>query len=297
MALFLISLLHQELLLGGKTSNDIFIMISAWFLADRKCEGFVDKSVVKLFIKTTIFSIGGYGVYCLFIGKFDFGSFITSVQWVNSSYGFIVVYLFLFLLYPLLNKLISCAQERILQRICLIGLVFITLFRGPYNTYFTFIFIYLMISYIKKYKFTYIKKEWCVYSFVVCSIVIKLIQVVCQLYFPSGMTSMLDEECDILVLINALSVFIFVAKSEPFYNNIVNFIAKGMITVYLIHENSWLRFYIWSFFRCEAFYDSNYMIIHNIFCSCVIMILGVIIGFVYDIVEYSIIKKISEKIK
>lgn len=261
-------------------------MISAWFLFRKKSEALIDKSLLRLVFKTTIFSVSGYGIYCLVNKTFNLGTFVSSVGWVHSNYGFIFVYVIVALVHPLLNELANLISELTLKRICFIGFVFVEIFKGAYNVHFTFIIIYLTIAYIKKYKIDQIKKEWCIWSFIICSTTVKAIQIVCQIYAPEQMAFTLDEESDIFVLCNALSIFIFVAKSSPFYNRGINFIAKGMVTVYLIHENSWLRFGIWKFFQCESFYASSFMIIHGIACSCVIMVLGVVIGCVYDHIEY-----------
>lgn len=149
-----------------------------------------------------------------------------------------------------MNKVIDNISERALKQIYFSLLLWITIFKGMINVpcVFSFSLIYFTIAYIKRHMFSQIKKEWCIYSFIICSIIIKLFEFICQVYCPSGVVYLIDEGSDIFVLINALNVFLFVTKCSPFYNNVINFIAKGMITVYLLHENFLLRPYIWSLF-------------------------------------------------
>lgn len=236
---------------GGKTSNDIFIMISSWFLIDKRKHNVIDKSIKDLVMRTAFFSFVLCVISNIVAGTLGIETIFSVFEWIiyGHGYGFIVEYILLVALYPLLNIAIENMSEILLGRMCFWGYVSLMVFRRAYNipTVFTFILIYFAVAYIKKYKLCLIRQHWCVIIFFAGSIFVKLCQSVSQLLGSDNLVYLIDEECDIFVLINALSVFLFCVKMKPFYNRIVNLMAKDIIVVYLLHENIYLRSYIWDF--------------------------------------------------
>lgn len=278
---------------GGKTSNLIFVMISAWFLSDREELHSINNKTILLVIRCMVFSIGGYlasvliSGECISIGML-YKSFATSI----SGYGFLMCYILMLTVAPVLNIILNKMSKEILETLIFSALVFTLLSKLAYDVQAIVIFteIYLLIGYIKKYAINEINRKTIVVIGIINMLCIIFAEVTGFILNVENPVFMIDNENDITVIVNALFFFLLVVKLPDIYIDNINFVSSGIIYVYLIHENSWIRPLLWEKLKAPLFYNSPFMIIHCLLCSLIVMIVGLTIGMIYGIFENHVVK-------
>ena len=107
----------QVISIGGKIGVNCYVLITGFYLS--KSEGTNVKSLIKLFMETTIFSIVIY--WCLvFRGEeiIDKGSIIVySIPIMYDVWWFASTYFVLVIISPILNSFINNSGEKILRKI------------------------------------------------------------------------------------------------------------------------------------------------------------------------------------
>lgn len=69
----------------------------------------------------------------------------------------------------------------------------------------------------------------------------------------------------IFILIAAVELFLAFTKMKPFYSKTVNTIAASTLGVYLIHENIFMRPFLWQkVFKNAEMFNSDYLFLHGI---------------------------------
>ena len=114
----------QVISIGGKIGVNCYVLITGFYLS--KSEGTNVKSLIKLFMETTIFSIVIY--WCLvFRGEeiIDKGSIIVySIPIMYDVWWFASTYFVLVIISPILNSFINNSVEKILRKILISNSVF-----------------------------------------------------------------------------------------------------------------------------------------------------------------------------
>ncbi|MBR6001379.1 MAG: acyltransferase family protein [Bacteroidales bacterium] len=218
-----------------------FIIISGWFG-----------------IKPTWKKFGAFIFQCWFfaIGLFIAGLFVKGMSdglspagglqaaLLLSDYWFIIAYLFLFLMAPVLNSFVDNSTGKQLGTVIILFFVFEFLF-GWVNdsavfvyghTPITFIGPYLLGKYMRKYEpaFTKLNKltDLCIFlTLSLLNAVIAMIAVrkgVLAIRFFSDTTP--------LIVLSAVFFFLFFSKLS-FSSKAVNYIAQSVFAVYLLHCN------------------------------------------------------------
>jgi uncharacterized membrane protein len=65
------------------------------------------------------------------------------------------------------------------------------------------------------------------------------------------------------ILASSVELFIGFAKMKPIYNKALNKLASATLGVYLIHENSYVKPYLWNtLLKNSQMYESRFLIVH-----------------------------------
>lgn len=143
-----------------------------------------------------------------------------------------------------------------------------------------FIFIYFVAAYIRLYgsdNFLSSKKATLIGSITSLSIVVILCFGAVNPYIYHGMLALCDLNSP-LVIISALFIFSFF-KNIHWTNRLINYLAGSMFGVYLIHEDSFIRPFIWQSLissKLLATSPLNYLLLgigfsFLVFASCIII--------------------------
>lgn len=293
---YIIDLLY----LGGKLGVNCFILISGYFMIN---SNFTLKKLLKLLGEVWFYSIG---IFILFI------TILTPVNPINFSdikktflpvtyslYWFITIYVILMILSPYINKFINTIDkityQKLIAFLVIIWSVIPTLISGyikTFNDLGWFITLYLIAGYIRKYaNFPKInvKKHFIVANVFIFMLILSSI---CFNFFgyKLGVSGLLSKSryfaknYSIILVIIAVELFIGFVASKERKSKFINVVSSATLGVYLIHDNLFIRPYLWKkIFKSELMYSSKYLIIHAIFTIITVYIICTIIDLIRQI--------------
>ena len=258
----------------GILGVDLFLIISAWFLVDQE---FRISKVISI-VWTTFTWVSAYlilSVLYVVYNTWDVSAAVLDVvDWMHRgllkpfwayTYWFVTAYFFMLLMTPLLNKVIHSASEESLRKTLLI-LLFIPIYAqfgtGVIGDIIYFGYVYLLVGYIKRYGISILEKFAKPGYIIALSAAIVGAKMI--MYLPETTWSAVLKEVmkhsfgalyrhSVVLLVDALLIFLWVIKLKPRCNRLVNKIASCTFGVYLFHGNYIASFPIvgiWAYNRC-----------------------------------------------
>lgn len=281
--------------LGGKVGVNIFIIVSSFYLIDKK---YSFEKLLKL-----IFSVKFYAIFFLFIGvivkvRINVIAVLESIfPIIYQLYWFISGYIILYAISPILNISLESLNKEKLKILVVISLIiysFINVFLGAtlfFSSIIWFIILYIITYYIKIYinlnsfnsnKIIVVSllSYVCIYlSVIIFDILGNRYMVLRQhmLYFA--------KENSIFTVISAFGFFLYFIKRKRFYSKIINYISSGTLAIYMIHENIFVRPIIYNFLiKNINIVDTKFCIFfyYNIGMVLVTFILCLLFGKIID---------------
>lgn len=252
------------ILLGswGILGVDLFLIISAWFLTGQK---FRSKKVLSLVVQVFMYVTAYTCLYIVYTYSHCHNIIATVEDFLKYEikdifqplwaeyYWFVTSYFFMLFASPFLNRLLSeLTRSQIKKVLCAFSFVLVY---AQYQTsvvcdVFYFLYVYLMIGYMKRYGCKLIDKfatyGWCG----VLILIVLLSEMV--LYYNQGTligtlssfiilkTISIGRHSIFLLLIGML-LFFCVLQEQPRYNRVVNNVATCTLGVYLFHEDHLLK--------------------------------------------------------
>lgn len=224
-------------------SVNVFVMISGWFGIRTTMKG-----MGKLMFQCAFFGCLVYfGSYIFGVGGLEF----FGVLYAITSYGhwFVVSYLFLMLLAPMINAYIKGVPRQTFERVLAAYLVFLVFYgyfpayrnmiAGGFSTM-MFIGLYLLARYVSIYR-----PKICVpsYCFIICIVCILLNSIIFIFLKKYGTGHQLLEFINPLNILAASTLTFGFVGLRISYNRWINFVGASVFALYLLH-NSNPRLYI-----------------------------------------------------
>lgn len=274
--------------MGGKIGVNIFILISGYFLIEKKdAQVFNFKRILKfwgqvffysvfLTIIVRITSIGEVGVKDLIKMLFP----ITFETW-----GFASTYFVLYLIYPFLNRLLHSINKGTYQKL-LVLLVVIWSIIPTFTTssyqgsdLLWFITLYCIAGYIKRFGFNckfqtkHYFGMWLVFSLFTYLTAVVFTLLGTKWPIVSSYALYFFGQNKITVLLASLSLFMTFATLNIKYNNVINIIASTTFSIYLIHDNKYIRFFLWrTVFRNASYANTLALIPYSILAVGIVFV-------------------------
>lgn len=239
---------------GGKTAINVFILITGYFMCTQQ---FQWTKVLYLYLQVKLYTIVIFFLF-LFGGResFALGNMLTAFLGVayNFPNGFIPAFIFLYILIPFLNKLISAMQERefrILIGILLWVFTIIPTFSLNYRYAYTpwYITVYLIGAYIRLYMPVWLESRnyclWLTFTMLVLSWASIVVIAVLGLNVPYYW--FVSDSNKILAIGTAIALFCLFRTINIGSNRVINAFSSVTFGVLLIHANSdAMRQWLWS---------------------------------------------------
>lgn len=234
---------------------NVYILISGWFGIHPKT-----KSIVNLLLQ--VFTYSALGLIVCFL--FDRTSFsrgtIAEILLIGKPYWFVVSYLLLYVLSPVLNSFIELSKSGDVKILLISFFSFEAIygfifgqggFGGGYSTM-SFIGLYLLARHLRinGSKILQLSKADCISRYIFISMIMTLL-VTTELYIL-GHVSIGDYMISYdnpLVIMSSLFLFLTFTQLQ-FRNNFVNFFGSSAFAVYLIHTNP----HIWPYYKNVVVY-------------------------------------------
>jgi surface polysaccharide O-acyltransferase-like enzyme len=263
----------QFLQIGGKIGVNIFVLISGYFLISS--EKVKTEKALKLWIQIFSYSIVIFIIFILTkTESFGIKSLIfncipiSSARWWFASTCFVM-----YLLFPYINKMLCSFDKKLYQRFLLL-LTFIwciiptfTTRNFESNNLLWFVYLYAISGYIRLYV-DIIKIKAKVSLLIAClTLILTFISAIFfdilglkYVAFANHSTYFYDmQKLPILIV----SVFMFVGflYIKIGYKRIINIISSATFGVYLIHDNNYIRPFLWKTLFVNASYQDSRLLI------------------------------------
>ena len=262
---------------------NLFIMITGYFLINSE-KVKIDK-IIKLWLQLFLYSVGIYIIFVIFnIYDFSIKSLIECCLPISfNQWWFASTYFVLYIFHPYINKFLKSLSKKEYKEFILLQIIIYSLLRLftlqeiQYNNLLIFIMIYSIAGYIRLYlddiKFnnkmfvslisiylmSFILSEiLCIYG---TNSVHKLGEIIVSLNSP-------------FIIVISVLIFILFKNINIKYNKSINLISSATFGVYLIHDNNYMRDYLWNtLFKYEVIMDKWYFMLYVIgFCLLVYII-------------------------
>lgn len=243
--------------MGGRLGVNVFVLISGYFLS--AAPAFRARRAVRLWAQVLCYSVLSFAVFTL-TGARPFGAKalikhlfpITFSQWWFAS-----AYFVLYLLSPFVNRLLNALDRR--RHALLLGLMgmiwcVIPTFTGqtlPGGTLAWFVFLYALAAYLRRCGLPGKPSGgiWLLLSALLIALTFGAAWLLEALgpripYF-GGNPTFLYEMHRLPALLIALTLFIGFAKLDLGRSRIVNALSATMFGVYLIHDDVYVRPFLW----------------------------------------------------
>ena len=279
---------YNFILMGGKVGVNIFVLISGFFLIENTERLFQPKKLLKFWGQVVFYSITTYFLsIVLQINNFDIKQIIKICFPITyPGWWFASTYFMLYLIHPFLNKLLHDLNKNVYQYLILllvlcwsiIPTLTTQLFES--NSLLWFITLYVIAGYAKIYGFNErLKSKHYFFLFLIVLVCSYLVSV-SFLVLGTKRNELAVHAIDFFgmerfpILLMAFFLFMTFAKLKIKYNKWINVIASATFGVYLIHDSSYIRYYIWwNIFKINQYQESLFLIPYSILVVFIIYVL------------------------
>ena len=304
----------QCLNMGGKIGVNLFVLISGYFLCTST---FSIKRIIKLELQVIFYSILIPVLFFAFMpNKVTVIDILKGVTPLRSRlYWFYTVYFFLAVISPFLNKMISAMKKKDLRQLIFILAVFwiLTPLLPKFGTFLYslsgwFIFLYLCAAYIRLYPEDFSKSSYFYIYMGIATYLLILLYVLSfdllglfDMKFREKINYYIPER-NILVFFSSAMLFTGFSKLNLGTRKMLNSVSSAMFGVYLIHDNTFSRDFLWrDFFQNARWQNSNWIFLHAIIAISSVLILSTLIDkarqFIFGKAVFPIIDRVTEKIR
>lgn len=279
---------YNFILMGGKVGVNIFVLISGFFLIENTERLFQPKKLLKFWGQVVFYSITTYFLsIVLQINNFDIKQIIKICFPITyPGWWFASTYFMLYLIHPFLNKLLHDLNKNVYQYLILL-LVFcwsiiptLTTQLFESNSLLWFITLYAIAGYAKIYGFNErLKSKHYFFLFLIVLVCSYLVSV-SFLVLGTKRNELAVHAIDFFgmerfpILLMSFFLFMTFAKLKIKFNKWINVIASATFGVYLIHDSSYIRYYIWwNIFKINQYQESLFLIPYSILVVFIVYVL------------------------
>ena len=302
-------------------SVNLYILISGYFLIDSK---FKISKVIKLFFEVLFYSLIIYAFMLIFnIEVFNTKILLkVCTPIISNQYWFVTRYILMYILSPFMNKLINTLNKKehknfcflLVFLCCFVNVIYVILNKGYYlisNNIIWFIVLYIIGAYIKKYDINISTKRGITY-YINILITMLLSRFIPEILLRNSNINILKKApnlfynySSILVFLMSLIVFLLfknIKIENKIINKIILFFGPLTFGVYLIHDNNFVRGWLWENINTTGFMYSSMFVVKMI---AIVIIIFIVCSFIEYIRQklFRILKvdklanKIEKKVK
>lgn len=286
----------------GKVGVNVFVLIGAYFLVGKSFSSkrIISLLVLSLFYSTTIYWIMKIANIKLPVEIKNENLFLPIPG--ISSYWFVVSYMVMLLFMPLLNNFLRNTSKKQL-RMFLLALTIIWVIIPQLNFFFpvkirfdvsqlgysvgiSFIYLYLIAGYIRLYVVIK-KKDWLNW---LCITILLFVCMYLSVKIPIDMSrgnadmyyfsKSMFQENSILTILLAVAMLRLFLSIDLGSSKIINYVSASTFAVYLIHDNSLLRDYLWKIVDNSKITSAKVMILYSLKVTAAIFLFCILIDIV-----------------
>lgn len=266
----------------GKFGVNVFVLISGYFMVNKR---FKLTRVLNIVLQTTFYTFVIYLFFTLF-GKVQFtwkGLIFSILPVLYEQYWFVTMYVILLLLSPILNLILHTFNQKTLG-LGLLGLLAYTILfpyfskiligeffeSAFYNQIIFWIELYCVGGYLQLHGIK-LPKMWVVIIMVVS--IIYGIMIAC--FDGEREIRSVTSWSNFAVAVGLLLIF----KDFKFQSRIINTIATTTFGIYLLHENSYVRDWVYGFCQRTLFSSVSSPVLWVVLSTLTIFTVCMVIDF------------------
>ncbi len=271
----------------GNLGVDIFILISGYLIVKSK---FNAKKVIKLIFQVMFYSILFYIIFII-VG-FQKISIIQTIKsmfpTIFKMYWFFTAYIILYILSPYINIFLNQISKRTHQ-VFIVTMIVIWSIIPTFtnsdmygNVLCQFIMMYTIGAYIRLYNDDILKinKKILIILSILCISLLIFSTIILDFINKDTSTIYFYSRTSILIIVLAINIFIMFLKLNIPYNNFINMLGSCTFGIYLIHDNTYVRNFLWiQFFKNINYSNSNWLIMHMIISVIMVYVICFIIEY------------------
>lgn len=297
--------------MGGKVGVNIFVIISGYFLISSK--GIKISKILNLLIQLSFYSIVLYLIF-VFCGKeiFSVKGLLENCLPLFTKWWFASAYFILYLLSPYLNRLLNSLTKKEYQSFLILLTVIwcfiptFTTFSFYSNPLIWFIYLYALAGYIRLYGlFDSLKAKTCTFLAIFTSLLTFSSAVIFDILglnitFFSEHSTYFFEMQKLPILVISVLLFLGFSRIDIGFNRVINIVASATFGVYLIHDNNYMRVFLWeNLFKNASFAHSGYLIPYSILVIVLVYVVCTLIElmriYLFEKCYIPLLNRISEK--
>jgi surface polysaccharide O-acyltransferase-like enzyme len=279
----------QLIQMGGKIGLNIFVLIAGYFGVSK--EKIKVKKVIKLWLQLFEYSFVIFWIFILLgIKNFELKELVVHIFPITfSEWWFATVYFVLYLMSPYINRFLNAlSKQQYQQFLMLLTVIWVivptfTAKALGSNALLWFIYLYSLAGYVRLHRLEndikgrkYILWAAGFMIFTFLSVIVFDILGTRITFFAINATYFFEMNMLPIVIISIL-LFIGFLKIDIGYNRIINLISSATFGVYLLHDNYYVRQWLWqTIFKNATYSESNMLIPYSIFV--VVLVYGCATG-------------------
>ena len=280
----------QLLALGGKIGVDIYVLISGYFLITSK-EVKLNK-LIRMWLQLFTCSVLSFAVFSATkVEPFSFLKLLAGLFPVLSEgWWFANSYLMLYILHPYINKLLTGLDQKAYKGfLCLLlflWCVIPTFTHLPLecNKLLWFVLVYAMAGYYRLYGS---EIRWKPRKILLAALATAGLTFGTAIVFdliglkkPSAAENAMwfYEMASLPIIAVAVLLFMFFARLTLKNNRLINLVSSATFGVYLIHDDRYVRPFLWkSLFKSASYSESSLLIPYTVFAVVIVFVVCTII--------------------
>lgn len=296
----------------GNLGVALFVMISGYFLVTKPFK--LDR-IIRVVLDTLFYSVAFFVIFCILNHEFSVVSMIRAIfPIVPMQYWFVTTYVFMMMLSPFLNRFLKGLTEYEFKVYILVMLLIVSISSMipkfdafSYSGFLGQFFLYYSLgAFIKIHpkSCNKIKNPKC---YLLISLVLSLLLIMSGVvldllsnYFSAfvGEYSFFFGRGSILIIAIAYALFKYFTNIKPYENKFINIVSSCTFGVYLIHDNNYMREYLWgNIFDNSKYAESNYLIVHFILSVIIVYVACTVIEYIRKyVLEKYVFKNIINRI-
>ena len=270
---------YDFILMGGKVGVDIFVLISGYFLIENTEKLFQPKKLLKFWGQVVFYSIMTYLLSVMLrLNAFEIKQLIkVCLPITYPGWWFASTYFMLYLIHPFLNKLLhglsKTEYQYLILRMVLCWSIIPTattqLFES--NSLLWFVTLYGIAGYVNLYGGNQKLQSKHYFSLYFMVLIITYTVSTTFLFLGTKKEEWSTHAIDFFeierlpILLMAITLFMGFVTLKMNYHKWINMIASATFGVYLIHDSSYIRYYLWTnIFKINQYQDSTFLILYSI---------------------------------
>ena len=281
-AMTLNKLWHRLIWVGGYLGDNIFVMLSGYFLVKSSSASF--KKFFNLWVRMFFYSLSGF-LILIFAGveSFSLRALFNVVRPITANHWwFATIYFMLYLLHPYLNIFLNKMTREEYQKFLVTAVICWSIIPTVLKTdlagsgLMNFICLYSIAGYVRLWADDFGSKKYILYGCLfiainfLSAVVIDLFSINMQIFRHH--TFHLYKMMMPFTILAALC-FLIGFKHLRIQYKFINLAASAIFGVYLIHDYVFLRKFLWrNILQGVEFQDSPYLIPYSIFAVLLVYI-------------------------